>query len=178
MAKSGFVDEELFQAAASLALEKMEEFQPMNFSMLLYSFALARVSHFELFDKVGERCSTSVLISVPSAPHVVTNLALAYSEAGVSNPGVFAAVSEVVQTTIDDFKPQQVGTLVRAFAGANVRDEKLLDTVTATAVARLTEFKQQELQDLISSLESLQYPTARIVNEIEAQQWQSQGQAD
>merc|ERR1719408_338541 len=100
MAKSGFVDEELFRKAGDLALSKLSQFQPMNYSMLLYSFALAKLPHPKLFEEVGRRCTVETLSSSSSAPHVVTNLALAYSDAGVVNTTVFNTIAKVASSTL------------------------------------------------------------------------------
>mmetsp|Transcript_56801 Transcript_56801/g.122805 ORF Transcript_56801/g.122805 Transcript_56801/m.122805 type:complete len:491 (+) Transcript_56801:74-1546(+) len=170
MAKSGFVDEELFLAAANLALEKLGNFQPMNYSMLLYSFALARLPHPKLFEEVGRRCTVSALSSAQSAPHVVTNLALAFSEAGVVNPAVFDTLAQVASTTLAEFRTQQIATLAQAFARAEIRHNKLFASISDAVVARLAEFKQQDLQDLLSSYEVLGASTAVIAKAVQAQQ--------
>jgi len=174
MAKSGFVDEELFNAAAQLALQKLGEFQPMNYSMLLYSFALAKLPHPQLFEEVGQRCTISSLSSALSAPHVVTNLALAYSEAGVPNLEVFDAVAVVASNTLYDFRTQQIATLAHAFAHAQVRHEKFFESVSKAVVRRLAEFKHHDLQDLLSAYEQLGLSTTTIAKAVEAQQWQDQ----
>merc|ERR1719333_1479407 len=106
MAKSGFVDEEVFLSAANLALQKLSSFQPMNYSMLLYSFALAKLPHPKLFEEVGLRWTVEALQSANSAPHVVTNLALAFSEACVVNHTVFDAIEQVAGASLHDFRSQ------------------------------------------------------------------------
>mmetsp|Transcript_18774 Transcript_18774/g.51934 ORF Transcript_18774/g.51934 Transcript_18774/m.51934 type:complete len:501 (+) Transcript_18774:59-1561(+) len=168
MAKSGFVDEELFETAAQLALEKIEEFQPMNSSMLLYSFALARLPHPKLFAEVGRRCTASTLASAASMPHVVTNLALAYSEAGVSNSAVFDAVAVAAGGALYDFRTQQIATLVHAFARAEaktarVRHAGFFDAVSRAVAKRQTEFKPQDLEELRDAYDLLGLSTAPIL---------------
>merc|ERR1719333_97096 len=108
MAKSGFVDEEVFLSAASLALQKLQHFQPMNYSMLLYSFALAKLPHPKLFEEVGRRCTVEALTQANSAPHVVTNLAIAFSDAGIANQAVFNNIAKVASTSLHDFRTQQI----------------------------------------------------------------------
>lgn len=170
MAKSGFVDEEVFFSAADLALQKLQHFQPMNYSMLLYSFALAKLPHPKLFEEVGQRCTVEALSSALSAPHVVTNLALAFSDAGVVNDAVFGAIAQVASTSLHDFRTQQISTLTQAFARAEVRHERLFNRISAAVVARLAEFKQQDLQELLDAYQSLGVSTADIARAIEAQQ--------
>jgi len=172
MAKSGFVDEEVFDTAANLALRKLPDFQPMNYSMLLYSFALAKLPHPKLFEEVGRRCTVEALSSALSAPHVVTNLALAFSEAGVVNVAVFDAIAQVAANTISDFRTQQISTLAQAFARAEVQHAQLLRSISTSVVGRLAEFKQQDLQDLLAAYQSLGAPTTDIARAIEAQNWE------
>jgi len=171
MAKSGFVDEELFQAAAKLSLQKLGEFQPMNYSMLLYSFALAKLPHPELFEEVGRKCTITSLSSALSAPHVLTNLALAYSEASVTNVAVFDAIAAVASSSLYDFRTQQIATLAQAFAKAHVRHEKFFESVSNVVVHRLSEFKQHDMQDLLYAYQQLDLSTVSI---LKAQQWQDQ----
>lgn len=170
MAKSGFVDEEVFILAANLSLQKLSAFQPMNYSMLLYSFALAKLPHPKLFEEVGHRCTVEALSSALSAPHVVTNLALAFSDAGVVNVGVFDAIAEVSSSSLHDFRTQQIATLMQAFAKAELRHERLFTSVSAAVVSRLGEFKQQDLQDLLQAYQSLGVPTVDIARAIDSQQ--------
>lgn len=172
MAKSGIVDEELFLSAASLALEKLNEFQPMNFSMLLFSFALAKLPHPKLFDEVGKRCTVQALSSAASAPHIVTNLALAYSEAGESNQNVFNAIATVASSSLYDFRTQQIATLAQAFARAQVPHEQLFAAISQSVVQRLAEFKQHDLQEVLAAYDALGLSTADIAAAIEAQQYQ------
>jgi len=162
MAKSGFVDEELFLAAASLTIEKLDEFQPMNFSMLLYSFALAKVPHPQLFEEVGKRCTVSALSKATSSPHIVTNLALAFSDAGVINGEVFDALALTASDALSDFRCQQISTLMRAFARAGVKHDKLFKKVSEAVVLRLAEFEQPDLQDLLAAFQSLGLSTSDI----------------
>lgn len=172
MAKSGFVDEELFVAAADLALEKLGQFQPMNYSMLLYSFALAKLPHPKLFEEVGKRCTVVALTSAASAPHVVTNLAFAFSEAGIGNERVFDTIAKVACNTLDDFRTQQITTIAQAFARAQVKNTKLISCINRTVVSRLAEFKQQDLQDLLASYDSLGVSTVDIARAIESEHCQ------
>jgi hypothetical protein len=170
IAKSGFLEEELFAEAAEIALKKLREFQPMNYSMLVYSFALARHPHPKLFDEVGKRCNYQALISTNQAPHVVTNLALAYSDAGISNPGVFDIVAQVARNTLRDFRAQQITMLVQAFAKAEVKHEKFMACVSAAVVHRVREFKHQELQELMTAYEDLGFSTTTIIQSMERNQ--------
>lgn len=170
IAKSGVVDEELFSAAAAIALKKLREFQPMNYSMLVYSFALARHPHPKLFEEVGKRCTPQALMPVPSAPHVITNLALAYSEAGIPHAGVFDAVAQVARNTLREFRAQQITTLVQAFARAGAKHDRFFSAVTNAVVQRKAEFKQQELQDLLTAYDMLGIPTTDIRRVVESQQ--------
>jgi len=172
MAKSGFVDESLFMSAADLALEKLNEFQPMNYSMLLYSFALAKLPHPRLFEEVGRQCTVQALSSALSAPHVITNLALAYSEAGVANEQVFQVVALVASSTLYNFRTQQIATLTQAFARANVSNERLFSCISQAVVGRLAEFKHQDLEDLLSAYKGLGLSIADITHAIQAQQCQ------
>lgn len=168
MAKSGFVDEGLFHSAADLALEKLGEFQPMNYSMLLYSFALAKLSHPRLFQEVGRQCTAKALSSAASAPHVVTNLALAFSDSGVVEQHVFDAIATAAGAWLHEFRTQQIATLAQAFARAEVRHERLFALMSTAVVARLAEFKQQDLQDLLAAYDCLGLPTAVIAHAMEA----------
>lgn len=174
MAKSGFVDEEVFLSAANLALQKLSNFQPMNFSMLLYSFALAKLPHPKLFEEVGQRCTVEALSSALSAPHVVTNLALAFSDAGVINRDVFDAIAQVACSSLHDFRTQQIATLTQAFARAEVQHERLFQSISSAVVMRLAEFKQQDLQELLSAYQSLGMSTVAIARAIDAQNLQEQ----
>lgn len=176
MAKSGFVDEGLFHSAADLALEKLGEFQPMNYSMLLYSFALAKLPHPQLFKEVGRQCTAKALSSAASAPHVVTNLALAFSDSGVVDPQVFDAIAIAAGAWLHDFRTQQIATLAQAFARAEVRHERLFASMSTAVVARLTEFKQQDLQDLLAAYDCLGLPTAAIARAIEGCGERSEGE--
>eukprot|EP00913_Durusdinium_trenchii_P007208 g6777.t2 len=51
-AKCGY----LFALAAEQALAELDQYQPMNFSMLVYAFALANQRHSQLFEEVAKRC--------------------------------------------------------------------------------------------------------------------------
>lgn len=175
MAKSGFVDEEVFLSAANLALQKLSQFQPMNYSMLLYSFALAKMPHPKLFDEVGQRCTVEALSSALSAPHVVTNLALAFSDAGVANSVVFNNIAQVSSLSLHDFRAQQITTLTQAFAKANVKHERLFSAIAKAVVDRYSEFKEQDLQDLLQSYEILGVPTTDITRAINTRQTGDQG---
>lgn len=170
MAKSGFVDEEVFLSAADLALQKLPSFQPMNSSMLLYSFALAKLPHPKLFEEVGKRCSVEALTQANSAPHVVTNLAIAFSDAGIANQAVFNNIAKVASTSLHDFRTQQIASLTQAFAKAELRNERLFASISAAVVERLDEFKQQDLQDLLKAYQSLGVSTVEIARAIDAQQ--------
>eukprot|EP00930_Biecheleria_cincta_P088511 TRINITY_DN77755_c0_g1_i1.p1 TRINITY_DN77755_c0_g1~~TRINITY_DN77755_c0_g1_i1.p1 ORF type:complete len:477 (-),score=96.00 TRINITY_DN77755_c0_g1_i1:37-1467(-) len=162
VAKSGFIDQELFTLAAEHAIERLDTFQPMNFSMLLYSFALAKQPHPRLFDEVGKRCTTKALSQALSAPHAISNLALAYSEAGIDNPGVFEAMAQVAADRLYDFSIQQVITLAQAFATAQIPHEKLFKSLSSSATSRLAEFRHVELQELLGAFKALDISTKRI----------------
>lgn len=178
MAKSGFVDEGLFHSAADLALEKLGEFQPMNYSMLLYSFALAKLPHPQLFKEVGRQCTAKSLSSAASAPHVVTNLALAFSDSGIVEQQVFHSIATAAAAWLHDFRTQQIATLAQAFARAEVRHERLFTSMTTEVVARLAEFKPQDLQDLLAAYDSLGLSTAIIAHAIEAATQQESGECN
>eukprot|EP00440_Ansanella_granifera_P014693 gb/GFBE01015971.1/.p1 GENE.gb/GFBE01015971.1/~~gb/GFBE01015971.1/.p1 ORF type:complete len:465 (+),score=110.02 gb/GFBE01015971.1/:1-1395(+) len=155
MAKSNFVDEELFAKAAEQAIERLDEFQPMNFSMLLYSFALAKQPHQKLFDEVAKRCTVKTLSRSISVPHVVSNLALAFAEAGIQNIAVYDAVAKVAGDNLYDFRTQQIVTLAQAFATGQVQNQQLFRCITKSVANRAPEFREQELQDLLAAYESL-----------------------
>ncbi|CAE6932383.1 KCNH7 [Symbiodinium natans] len=104
MAKCGYVDEVLFEQAAEHAISQLKKFQPMNFSMLLYSYALAQQRHEKLFQEVAKKCTVDVLKNSLSAPHVVSNLALAYSEAQIHIDSVYQAVAEVAIDVFEEFR--------------------------------------------------------------------------
>jgi hypothetical protein len=169
MAKSGFVDEELFRKAGDLALSKLSEFQPMNYSMLLYSFALAKMPHPELYEKVAERCSVKELSTVPSAPNVVTNLALAFSDANLPNERVFESLGTVGSVTLHEFRASQISTLVQAFAKVGQKHDKLFAAVDAFALSRTYSFKEHELQDILTAYESVGATTKNLSKALIAQ---------
>lgn len=170
MAKSGFVDEELFLSAADIALQKLAQFQPMNYSMLLYSFSLAKLPHPNLFEKVGKRCTVQALSSAQSSPHVITNLASAFSDVGAINVEVFNAIAQVASTSLHDFRSQQIVILIEAFAKAKVRHEGLLASVSSTVVSRSLEFKHDELQGVMEAFEALGAPTIDIAQALASEQ--------
>lgn len=155
LAKSNFVDQELFAAAAEVALERLDEFQPMNYSMLVYSFAIAQISHPQLFEEVALRCTVQGLLASPSPPHVVTNLALAFSEVQERGSGVFELLAQVACRCLHDFRPGQIATLAQAFARAQVNHERLFACITKATQSRHTEFSDAVLQDIRSSFEVL-----------------------
>lgn len=169
MAKSGFVDEELFRQAGDLALSKLSDYQPMNYSMLLYAFALAKMPHPALYEKVAERCNVQELSSVPSAPNVVTNLALAFSDANLPNETVFESLGTVGSVTLREFRASQISTLVQAFAKVGQKHDKLFASVDAAALSRTCSFKEHELQDILTAYESVGASTKNISKAIFAQ---------
>mmetsp|Transcript_23692 Transcript_23692/g.55264 ORF Transcript_23692/g.55264 Transcript_23692/m.55264 type:complete len:445 (-) Transcript_23692:42-1376(-) len=175
MAKSRFIDEELFMLAAEFSLEQIGDFQPMNYSMLLYSFALAKLRHEKLFLEVARRCTARALIGEASAPHVITNLALAFSEAGVSQTAIFDQIAEAAQVTLAEFRTQQIATLVQAYAGADVKHRKLFDAITTGVVPRIAEFRHQDLQDLLAAYEALGMPATAISKAVRQQEEAEQG---
>lgn len=162
VAKSGFVDQELFAVAAEHAIERLDTFQPMNFSMLLYSFALAKQPHPRLFEEVGKRCTVKALSHALSAPHAISNLALAYSEAGVENLEVFDAMAQVAVDRLYDFSIQQINTLAQAFATAKIPHEKLFKSISNSVTSRLAEFRHVEVQELLGAFKALDLSTKRI----------------
>jgi len=162
MAKGGFMDEELFQKAAEHSIERLDEFQPMNFSMLLYSFALAKQPHPRLFSEVGKRCTVKALSRCPSVPHVVSNLALAYAEAGIADQAVFDAIAKVATEQLYDFRAQQIATLADAFGKLQVHNEKLFKAIKRAVSNRFGEFKSHELQDVTAACEALGLSTSDI----------------
>lgn len=168
VAKSGFVDQELFELAAEHAIDRLDTFQPMNFSMLLYSFALAKQPHQRLFEEVGKRCTVKSLSQTLAAPHAISNLALAYSEAGIDNPGVFDAMAQVAVDRLYDFSTQQIITLAQAFATAKVPHEKLFKSITTSVTSRLAEFRHVELQELLGAFKALGLSTQRIDDALQA----------
>eukprot|EP00928_Gymnodinium_smaydae_P048379 TRINITY_DN32335_c0_g1_i1.p1 TRINITY_DN32335_c0_g1~~TRINITY_DN32335_c0_g1_i1.p1 ORF type:complete len:484 (-),score=88.46 TRINITY_DN32335_c0_g1_i1:76-1527(-) len=167
IAKSGYEDEELFSLAADLALKKLDDFEPMNYSMLLYSFALARQPHPKLFEEVGKKCSVQTLSRVSGAPHVVTNLALAFSEAGVVDTRVFDSIAKVTRNTLNEYRAQQIATLAQAFARAKVRNEKLFASLSDMVIYRLPEFKAQDMKDLLAAYDELGMSTDAIASALE-----------
>jgi hypothetical protein len=162
MAKSGFVDEELFRKAGDVASSKLSEFQPMNYSMLLYSFALAKIPHPALYEKVAERCNVKELSTVPSAPNVVTNLALAFSDANLPNERVFESLGTVGSVTLHEFRASQISTLVQAFAKVGQKHDKLIAAVDAAALSRTSSFKEHELQDILTAYEGVGASTKNL----------------
>lgn len=171
MAKSGFVDVDLFMSAAELALEKLHVFQPMNFSMLLYSFSLAKLPHPALFAEVGKLCTVKALTSASSAPHAITNLALAFSDRCMDQDfnHVFDALAQASCRTFHDFRTQQIAILTRAFARAQIQNEQLFAMISRVVVNRLGEFNNQDLQDIIAAYEALEVPTADILDAMASQ---------
>mmetsp|Transcript_8599 Transcript_8599/g.15424 ORF Transcript_8599/g.15424 Transcript_8599/m.15424 type:complete len:463 (-) Transcript_8599:196-1584(-) len=169
MAKSQFIDEELFSQAADFALEHLAAFQPMNQSMLLYSFALAKVRHEKLFMEVAKHFDAKALVAASSAPHVITNMALAYSEANMSSQEIFNEFAEAAVSMLHDFRTQQLSTLAQAFAAAGVKHKQLFSAISSAVVRRMVEFRHQDLQDLLAAYETLQMPTTQIVEAIDAQ---------
>lgn len=168
VAKSGFVDQELFEIAAEHAIARLDTFQPMNFSMLLYSFALAKQPHRRLFEEVGKRCTVKSLSQSLAAPHAISNLALAYSEAGIDNPGVFDAMAQVAVDRLYDFSTQQIVTLAQAFSTAKVAHEKLFKSITNSVTSRLAEFRHVELQELLGAFKVLGLSTQKIDDALQA----------
>eukprot|EP00971_Amphidinium_carterae_P317431 6310877-Amphidinium_carterae.1 len=137
MAKSQFIDEELFNVAAEFALEHLSAFQPMNHSMLLYSFALAKVRHEKLFLEVAKQFDAKALTAASSAPHVITNMALAYGEANMASQEVFAEFATAAISMLGDFRTQQLATLAQAFATAGVAHQQLFNSISSAVVSRL-----------------------------------------
>lgn len=178
MAKSGFVDEELFNKAADLALAKLPEFQPMNYSMLVYSFALAKLPHAELFERVGQRCTVQELSTAASAPNVVANLALAFSEANLPDAQVFDALGTVGSITMNEFRSQQITTLVQAFAKVGIKHDKLFAAVNNVVLNRLYEFRVQDLQDIMNAFQSIGAPITSITRAVASHEWREDGQGN
>lgn len=171
MAKSGFVDAEIFDSIANLTVQKLSDFQPMNYSMLVYSFAVAKTPHERLFEAVGRKCTVGALLSVRSAaPHVVTNLAYAYSEVGVVNAEVFDTMAEVAIETLRDFRSGQIATLARAFSKASLKHDKLFSSIGKEVAFRCSEFREQDLQELLASYDRLGLSTLEISRAVRARQ--------
>lgn len=168
LAKSGFVDQELFEQAAELALARVGEFQPMNYSMLLYSFALAKLRHDALFAEVARRCTATELASATSMAHVVTNLAMAYAEAGAPGTEVFEAIASAASGALADFRTQQIATLVTCFAKAQVRHSRLFDAVSRAVVRRMPELRQQDLEEIMRAFDELGFSTKPMVRASQA----------
>merc|ERR1712232_34046 len=121
----------------------------MNYSMLLHSFALAKYPQPKLFQEVGQLCTAKVLRSTQSASHVIMNLVLAFSEAGVVNRPVFEALAEAASGILSDYRTSQIAALAQAFAKVEICHDRLFEDISAQVVSRLAEFKGQDLQDLL-----------------------------
>lgn len=155
MAKCGYVDQELFMRAADHALATMDTYQPMNFSMLVYAFSLAHLSHQDLFEQVAKRCTVPALKHSFSAPNVVGNLALAYSESQVYIPELYESVAQVCVALIHDFKPRQLVTLAGSFAKAQVKHDALFKCMSKHVAKNVEDFQREDLQDLFNAFQAL-----------------------
>lgn len=164
LAKAGYTDADLFDRAAEHAISTIDEFQPMNSSMLLFSFALAKIRHQRLFDEVGDRLTESDFESA-AVPHVVTNLAWAYAEAGIFHNGVFEAMAAAAALHLRDFRTQQIATLARAFASADMACPNLFKVMDKVIAMRLAEFSNCDLEQILAAYEKLGMSTNRIYAE-------------
>lgn len=154
-AKCGYVDQELFALAAEQALAELDQYQPMNCSMLVYAFALANQRHSQLFEEVAKRCTVPTLKFSLAAPHVVSNLALAFSEAQIHVPELYQTVAEVAIQSIHEFRPKQLITLAEAFAKAQTHNEELFKSISRMVAKNVDDFQKEELQELFQAYEAL-----------------------
>jgi len=170
MAKCGYVDQELFERTAVHAMSALDTYQPMNFSMLVYAFALAHLPHQELFEEVAKRCTVQALKHSFTAPNVVSNLALAYSEAQVNVPELYETVAQVSIHVIHEFKPKQIVTLSESFSKAQVNHDALFRCLSKNVANNIEDYTKEELQDLFKAFEALGVSKSEIQRAVDGQE--------
>merc|ERR1711939_130129 len=81
---------------------------------------------------------------------------------------MFDTIAKVVRNMLHDFRAQQITTLAQAYAKANVHHDKLFASISGTVVARVSEFKQADIQELLKAYETLGISSADISRALDA----------
>jgi len=154
----------LFKAAASEALSRPDDFNVVNLSTLVWSFATARVKHGQLFDLVAKRFVKS---AGEAESQEIANTAWAFATAGVLNDALFAHLGDEAVRKLESFKPQEAANVAWAFGRAELSHvsffqalERRLRAQASKERGRLSSFEPQHMTMVLQAASLLYAPPA------------------
>lgn len=102
-------------------------------------------------------------------PQEISNLAWAFSKAGVSSPELFEAIAADAARKLHDFKPQELANTAWAFSKAGIRAPAFFAAMAAHAIPHLELFKGQEIVNLVWAFATLREPCPTLFDHVAQQ---------
>ena len=142
----------LFHHIAEESIAMMGNFEPRNLVRIVLAFKKVKVSHPELFEKVGDHI-TSLDYLNKFKPKTFSNILATFARAEVSHPQMFVKVGNHIVNLphLNNFTPNTLVYIVWAFAKAQVSHPRLMDKVADHIVSldNLDKFAPHALSNIV-----------------------------
>ena len=142
----------LFHHIAEQIIRLLGKFKPQALSNIVWAFEKVKVSHPELFEKVGDNI-TSLDHLRDFAPQALSNILIAFGKAEVPHPEMFKKVGDHITDLahLNNFIPLDLSLTVWAFSKAEVSHLDLFEKVGdhITSLDNLREFDPQALANIV-----------------------------
>jgi len=150
--------------ADAVVSQDLRLFKCEDFSNIAWAFAVRKVSHPRLFEKIADELIACHHLG-SFGPQCLSNIVWAYATANVSHRGLFgrAADAIVAYRHLRLFRSQDLSNILWAFATAKVKRPRLFEKVADEIVSRreLELFDSQSLSRVVWA-----FTIARVPNQI------------
>ena len=164
----------IFRHMACASLHILPDFDPRHLSNFIYAFAVAQyVPSFDdgstLFDILATKVIAD-LINYNSQD--ITNTLWAYSNrnANEANSALYKEAGDIIcaHKNLNEFKPQELSSLLLAYAKANEFHPELFNKVAdhIASLDSLNQFKPQELSSLVWAFATVNKPHPRLFEKV------------
>eukprot|EP00984_Skeletonema_dohrnii_P032883 scaffold27917_cov78-Skeletonema_dohrnii-CCMP3373.AAC.3 len=147
----------IFQSFADSSLVRLDQFNPQDFSNLVWSFGKAGISNQRLFDEVAEIIVHRRDLNSFN-PQALANTIWAYASLQVPNQSLFDKVAKHIaklddfsRFPLEKFSSQELSNTLMAFAKVGVYDQNLFEKVGSHVeeLGSLHNWNPQELSTLV-----------------------------
>ena len=142
----------LFHHIAEQSIPMLGNFEPRNLVRIVLAFKKVKVSHPELFEKVGDHITALDHLN-NFKPKAFSNILATFARAEVSHPQMFVKVGNHIVNLahLNNFTPNTLVYIVWAFAKAQVSHPRLMDKVADHIVSldNLDKFAPHALSNIV-----------------------------
>lgn len=145
VAKTGHMAPQLLDAVASVAIERIDEFEAQGLSNTSWAFATAGHDAPALFDVIARTVPKKLADFIPQH---YSSLVWSYASAGHEAPELFEIIADSAAQRATDFNTQSLANISWAYATVGHSAPTLFEAIATESAGKVSEMKAQELANI------------------------------